>query len=573
MNQVNPQTILEDEGLFAAKDGYVAPLSKEELLFQSADQGSVHVMTDQVLRALDLCRPFRTIAEHVEVITHAIPALKEKRDAVAVVLKNLADRQLLVRASDYLKRLNDGSPEALPQDPPLVLTRGEQVSADADHCQVLDTALGNEEFRQRVVSDARDALPEYQDTIEWLLAGAGEGEFAAGQQRNLALLLGAGRRMAILDGDLNLSGRRMGVQDSGLTLAAASRAKLDFQPTYELAQEAGQPLDGDTLARLFEHCGRTVADLLAQPVAAGIGPQSLAGQDLATLGQFNGQSRVMAVTCGLYGVDRRNRPLWPFLLGAGAREQFAGDEEDYLQNRDGGYVWRTLSDHRLGALQDQSPWVVDGRSLLPPVIPGGRWEGGLFNALMRYLYPNDTCLELAIAVGHEDEPRRFFKAEEAAATVPELARFFADFADSRDNESRAAAAEDRLDFLGARMLDLAAADETTLRYKLREYVIWFRSTLVRSLQEMMLGWQESPVSWQTDIRALIEANGQALEREGSAAIDFGAKTAAEGLKDEGAQLTRLREALRRYGEALVVWPQLWNLGLEESKRWIENSQS
>ena len=49
---------------FASEDGLVASLSSQECVFQMRRTGDTHVMTFQVLQAMDQCREFRSLDEH-----------------------------------------------------------------------------------------------------------------------------------------------------------------------------------------------------------------------------------------------------------------------------------------------------------------------------------------------------------------------------------------------------------------------------------------------------------------------------------------------------------------------------
>ena len=58
--------------IYASEDGRVASLSSQECIFLVKRSGEPHVMTFQVLQALDLCREFRTLDEHVARIQSTI---------------------------------------------------------------------------------------------------------------------------------------------------------------------------------------------------------------------------------------------------------------------------------------------------------------------------------------------------------------------------------------------------------------------------------------------------------------------------------------------------------------------
>jgi len=104
---VSPEPTRPDPAapLFASEDGVVASLSNNECIFQTRRTGDTHVMTYQVLQALDQCREFRTLDEHIARIQTTISGLQTQRDNVHRVLQSLAERGLLVSDRAFLDRL------------------------------------------------------------------------------------------------------------------------------------------------------------------------------------------------------------------------------------------------------------------------------------------------------------------------------------------------------------------------------------------------------------------------------------------------------------------------------------
>ncbi|HJT98898.1 MAG TPA: hypothetical protein VJ696_11335, partial [Rhodanobacteraceae bacterium] len=103
-----------DAPLFASEDGVVASLSNNECIFQARRTGDTHVMTYQVLQALDQCREFRTLDEHVARIQTKIPGLPAQRENVRRVLESLGARGLLVSDADFLAQLAAAPARAAP---------------------------------------------------------------------------------------------------------------------------------------------------------------------------------------------------------------------------------------------------------------------------------------------------------------------------------------------------------------------------------------------------------------------------------------------------------------------------
>ena len=96
--------------LYASEDGVVASLSNSECIFQVRRSGETHVMTFQVLQALDQSREFRNLDEHAARISATIPGLEAQREGVRRVLESLVARNLLVSDGDFLARVTTAAP-------------------------------------------------------------------------------------------------------------------------------------------------------------------------------------------------------------------------------------------------------------------------------------------------------------------------------------------------------------------------------------------------------------------------------------------------------------------------------
>src|SRR5512141_404770 len=232
---------------FASEDGLVASLSAHEVIFLTKRTGEPHVMTFQVLQAMDQCREFRSIDEHIARIQSTIPALASKRDDVRRVLDNLVQRQLLVSDRQFIERVR-AQPRALAKfravfiracDSPselqhllVSLTDYERRFRANRHYVVLDdstlpahvneqrdllrefarttgckaTYVGRSE-RAKLVEKLGKAIPQASGVLPRLLtreANAQAALFGGGRGKNLALLLGAGARIALFDDDMRL---------------------------------------------------------------------------------------------------------------------------------------------------------------------------------------------------------------------------------------------------------------------------------------------------------------------------------------------------------------------------------
>src|SRR5690606_25075414 len=99
--------------LYACVDGRVSTLSNDEVVFYDPAHDQANVMTAQVLQALDQCRPFRSMEEHVARVLEVQPQLRGQEQAVRRVLEGLAGRGLLQEGRAFLERF--AAVEPVPQ--------------------------------------------------------------------------------------------------------------------------------------------------------------------------------------------------------------------------------------------------------------------------------------------------------------------------------------------------------------------------------------------------------------------------------------------------------------------------
>lgn len=158
-----------DAPLFASEDGVVASLSNSECLFQVRRSGETHVMTFQVLQALDQSREFRSLDEHAARIMATIPGLATQREGVTRVLDGLVARGLLVSDRAFLARVASGGD---PQPAPLRAVFIRACDRPEQLAQLLAT-LAEYERRHRASrpyvliddSSSRDAANRHRDLL------------------------------------------------------------------------------------------------------------------------------------------------------------------------------------------------------------------------------------------------------------------------------------------------------------------------------------------------------------------------------------------------------------------------
>ncbi len=586
--------------LFASVNGRVSSLANGEVVFFDLATEQLHVMTEQVLGAMDVCRPFRTLDEHVAAVRRAMPKLPAQGDAVKRVLENLISRGLLISGTDYLARLAEDSAAQQAEFAGLFIRacdRPQQVkrllaslvdyekqytprhrywlvddsrdTANArEHADLLakfaaeagveTRYIGVDEWSRYVDRVTRNAAPKA--AADWLLRRDANRRHSGGLAMNLIALLAAGRRYALLDDDFLFPLRLHPEAKTGVDLAASASLPVRFFGNVDTALQAGGEFDRDPLQVHLDACGAPLGALLNRHPQLQIGRAELAGTAPSLLPHLDRGRRVIATVNGHRGHSGASSTGWLFALDAQSRESLWSNREDYLRHIDSPSLWYGPSRTRLQAQGNYTPFTVDASAMVPFTSPVGRGEDRLFGALSRYLSPDSLTAHLPTSIGHRQEAERPRSASLKAAFTPSLNDYLCDLAAHAAGDYHAADPATRLQGLAGRLRDLAAASDRSIVGELREHLAQARAALVHTLHSVLQSAKGAPVYWQADLRQLIEANGKAL-------IAGGAPRLADWeALDADAVARRYREDLSQFAQALDAWPALWQAAAEQRGR-------
>lgn len=591
-----------DAPLYASEDGVVASLSNNECIFQVKRSGETHVMTFQVLQALDQSREFRTLDEHVARIQATIPGLQAQREGVARVLAGLTTRGLLVSDQDFLRRVAAAAPtEPAPLravfiracDRPAQLEKLLESLAEYErrfrasrHYVLLDDSRTREaanrhrdllrEFaratgcklsylgtaeRERMVERLARAVPQAAGILPHLLGGTGaQDRFGGGRSWNMALLLSAGARLVLLDDDHRLPLRRPDEARAGFDPNPSAAPSTHFYRNVDNALGAGEEIEDDPFELHLAVAGHSLGEVVGSPRYA-IDRNSLRGLSLSRLDHLSGDAPIRASQHGSYGSSRTESGIWLYQLPAADRAEFVRDRDSYLRNVEAGSIWYGRSQARASSTASFTPFALDNSIMLPCTNPTGRGEDALFSQVTQLCHPGALMLELPVAIGHVQEVARKRSARTLAAHTPRFNYFIGSFVQRQLPDFKAEQPEQRLRLLAAHLRDMGAASAQGRLRQLKEYLAYARADLIERLQQQYDGAQDAPVYWQADVRSIIEANGKALittdaPRLGDWAQDADAAACASQLREETAQLASVYEA----------WPALWTHARDQGER-------
>lgn len=601
--QSTPERVDPNAPLFASEDGLVASLSSQECIFQIKRNGETHVMTFQVLQAMDQCREFRSLDEHVARIETTIAGLAGKRDAIRQVLQSLIQRGLLVSDQSFIERVT--AVQAAPQtdlravfiracDRPAQLNRllrslaeyERRTRAGRRYVVVDDSSLpahineqrdGLREFAretgskvayvgraesQKLVARLAKTDPKKKDVVARLLlrdAHPHAQRFGGGRGWNAAMLLSAGGRLAMLDDDLCLPLRRADYERAGFDPNPAATFQARFMASMEEAFGSGEELVEDPFDLHLAICGQNLGHVIAARYP--VDRTALRGLNLSRLEALNERARIMATMNGTYGSSRAESGAWLYWLAGDSHIDFVRDREHYLRNVDAHYIWYSVAQARAVSVSNFTPFTFDNSLMQPPTNPVGRGEDSFAGALLRFCHPQSLCLELPDAIGHVQETTRKRSEKTQAAYMPRTNHFLRDFVMRQVGLFHAAEPADRLRLMADILRDLATARPADRIAHLREYLSYVRSDIIDRTQHQIEALPDAPVFWQADARAIVQANARALLSSQSPRLgDW-----PEDIDDDGCAKA-LSEELTDMADICEHWPVLWQAAAEQGEK-------
>ncbi len=592
-----------DAPLFASEDGLVASLSSQECIFQIKRNGDTHVMTFQVLQALDQCREFRSLDEHAARIESTIAGLAGKREDVKRVLESLIQRSLLVSDQAFIERLIQ-APRLAQADMRAVFIRACDRPQQLEH---LLATLTEYERRHRagrryvVLDDSslpasmntqRDLLREFARTTGCKASYIGRTEcakiadkfaraqpqakstvarllmrdahpqaqrFGGGRGRNLATLLSAGARLSMLDDDLRLPLRRPEYARDGLDPNPNAQAWGRFPASMDDAFSRGEEFVADPFALHLESCGQSLGAVVQASYP--LERMALRGLNLGRLDALAEPSRIIATQAGSYGSSRTETNLWLYQLDAESRADFWRDRAAYQRNIEGQHLCYAVPQACVVAMSNFTSFTLDNSRLLPCTNPVGRGEDGLAGALTRYCHPDSLALELPEAIGHVQETARKRSDKTLAAPPPRVNHFLRDFVQRQFGLFRAEDPALRLRFMADVLRDLAAANVPDRIAHLREYLSYARADVIDRVQHQIEAVPDAPVYWQADAREIVQANAKALLAKAPPRLgDW-----PDDIDDAGCAKALAAE-LGDLADACEHWPALWQHAAEQGEK-------
>jgi hypothetical protein len=550
------------------------------------------MLSEDAQRVLQRCTAFRPIDEHAARIVSAEPGLRDTAH-VRQLLRALAESGWLSSADDFLRGLHRPRRPLAPtkgiviracDQPAEVATLLDSIcdhhvlrdrssrrvlllddsrharcaALHARHLRRFETRTGIEtryvgsKEREEVVTTLGDVCPRAREALDWLIRARQRRTFGGGRSYNLALLLTAGGRFAMLDDDYRFPLRRTPSAQPGLDPTPFARSSVQFEPGMSAALTAGDPLAGDGLAVQLDLVGRTIGQWIVSGSDCAIDRASLYGRRPSLFAGLDPDRRIVATMIGVRGAAPTADSSWLYGVDEAARVTLWRDDATYRRHVNGDSL---VLAHRRAVLRPFSmmtPFCLDNSVLMPSTAPSGRGEDALFGFLASYLHRDALTLHLPMTIGHAPQRQspRYVRAMQAV--TPGCNQFFRHWV-------RFHAAMPRESEPAARLVDLAgqlrALGESPAGERLRvlvEYLRYMRAERSDVLQRHLAVTPEAPDYWKADVQRMLDADAHAL------AADEPPRLAEwpTGL-DEEACAEELRAACLQFAQALAEWPAVW----------------
>ena len=571
--------------------------------------GAPHVMTMQVLQALDHSRKFRTLDDHAVRIEAKVAGLAGKSDDIRRVLDGLVQRGLLLRDEDFLVRLRS-APQVDPAPLRAVCIR---ACDRPDRLASLLSSLIDYERRHRaqrryvLIDDSarpassnaqRDLLRGFARATACDVRYVGQAEssklaeriaracpdarvaigklllrdahlqarrFGGGRSRNLALLLTAGARLVLLDDDLRLPLRRPDFARDGLDPNPDATPCARFYADMEQALASGSEIDEDPFDLHLAVCGQPLGAALSGRYA--IGRDALRGLSLKRLELLHADARIVTTHHGSYGSSRSESNLWVYhAIDRIGREELWQDRASYDRNSQAHHMLYVANKARVLDVPGFTPFALDNSAMLPCTNPVGRAEDSLGSALTRYCRPDDVAFDLPVAIGHVQETLRARFPITRDANPPRVNDFLREFVKRQFGTSLAAEPGQRLALLAQVMRDLSGASVAKRVEHVREYLSFVHAGVIERLQQQLEVATDAPAYWQADVRAIVQVNAKRLLASGDA------PRLAEWAPDIDVAgcATALSTELDAMADVCEVWGQVWSYAAEQGERLLKS---
>jgi len=483
-----------------------------------------HQLPLPLVQILSQCGRFRSLDEHTAEAARALQAPRSQSGEIRHALDQLAEQGLLLSEADVLARLDRRRSKAEPEAIRTLFVRtcgradtlrrlldslaARPLPEGLSHCLVLDDSRDAQQraATRQVVSeyatrldirlelidiDRRRSLVAAlatkagadRDHLLWTIEGDDHDPAPTyGASLNLALLLGAGSRIAIMDDDASLDAFALPGVEASPAFRRHQSARIHFpEPDWTLPDDYYEALALHPLTCHDELLGATGGDLATRnPNEQG---RLLDDLDPQLLHELSGATRVRLTSSGTLGDPGTGSIHWLLAEDPVHLQPLCESEARYRE---------LVSQRRLArcagrpqattafSLMTTTLTGIDNRDLLLPTQARGANEDLLFGALVGYLHPGTLQIGLPHMLLHQHpEPRRWTTQDVERPRRIERGRFLARQIEVLTQNGRSHDPDRRADLLAAALGDLASCED--LEWRLKRELMETRADLIEQI--------------------------------------------------------------------------------------------
>lgn len=577
---LNPATQAPAEEEFIAfEDCLEFPLPEQRVLIRGKHSGKHIIVTNDVAYSLRLCREFRTLPEHMQHLAQEIPELQDEPEDIRQVLDSIRQAGLMLSASGKARSIKPAA-GFQPAEPDLcycVLTCDRTGALS----RLLDSMATNHRFRDQntyyVIDDSRQQdnrdknqatcedfsaahgvklqyfgakeqdqvlnqlkarLPEHVTGIDFLLRRYQQNPTlpSYGRTRNWGLLLGAGRKLVLIDDDILFQRVKPTAPEQGLAITSGPRTANFFSADKEWQKLLDTRHSDPSRGSFSQALGATLAQALPLIGNGSLPQNSFRDLHPADFTQVDADSRILLTSCGYAGDPGTTSNVWIYQLPANYRQQLLTSAQEYRYHITARNAWLGSFTHSFrNQCSLMSPLTgIDSSQLMPPYFPLLRNEDLLFGSMLHYLHPNGLFLDNPWAVPHLPAEHRQW--EKDLALTPQsygLLDFSSDALVLNAASPSVDSASERLLACANFFSSLSQLSDKTLDEQIAEQTLGLRTTQIIRLSKVLEESKEAPAFWTQDLQRIIQAGEQSL----GAALPSGFQ-AVPGSKDEQKALAR-----------------------------------
>lgn len=511
---------------------YIAPpfdarlVSTHEAMLLAGHDRAILKLPVSSVRLLGLCDRFRTLDEHARHASAALQIPPEQIPEMRQALQQMADREVLRTEHAVWQMLTDAQDRQEPDAgietlfvrtcarPDTLGRLLESVGAlentgSLKQCLVLDddsdaasaarTANLVQQYRNKLPIDLVYVSHEHRGhllasiaaaagvdpaALAWCIEGSDDDDQPGyGASFNLALLLGAGKRIALIDDDAALTAYELNGCSYAVRFSPLHTARMAFPEPDRPLIDQFQRLPGNPIGRHARYLGASGGDLVR--ASEGDVSDMFSQVDPQLLFELADSPKVKITSNGTLGDPGTAGIQWLLSEPAENLQPLCESESRYRALLDQRQVARSadcVQATTAFSLMTTTLSGIDNRELLLPTQARAANEDLLFGALVSYLYPGSLHVTLPHMLLHlRPQPRHWHSKDFQRARTTNQGRFLATQIERLANRVPAIDSNSRLQVLKGWMSNLAALGPTELGWRLRQDLVELRGETIEQI--------------------------------------------------------------------------------------------